>query len=50
MEAGRKEFDAFVKGGEAEAEAFFRNKGEPVHCLSTRFEGVNFRASMLIGM
>ena len=43
-------FDAFVTGGEAEAEAFFRNKGEPVHCLSTRFEGVNYRASMLIGM
>jgi hypothetical protein len=43
-------FDAFVTGGAAEAEAFFRNKGEPVHCLSTRFEGVNYRASMLIGM
>ena len=46
----KKEFDAFVEGGEAEAEAFFNNEGEPVHCLSTRFEGVNFRASMLIGM
>ena len=45
-----EEFDAFVKGGEAEAEAFFSNEGEPVHCLSTRFEGVNYRASMLIGM
>ena len=43
-------FDAFVTGGAAEAEAFFRNKGEPVRCLSTRFEGVNYRASMLIGM
>ena len=43
-------WQAFVTGGAAEAEAFFRNKGEPVHCLSTRFEGVNYRASMLIGM
>ena len=31
-------WQAFVTGGAAEAEAFFRNKGEPVHCLSTRFE------------
>jgi hypothetical protein len=47
---GKKEFDAFVTGGEAEAEAFFRSEGEHVHCLSTRFEGVNYRASMLISM
>jgi hypothetical protein len=45
-----KEFDAFVKGGAAEAEAFFKNKEKPVHCLSTRFEGVNYRVSMLIGL
>ena len=44
-----KKFDAFVKGGEAEAEAMFMNDGKPVHCLSTRFEGVNYRVSMLIG-
>jgi hypothetical protein len=43
----KKEFDAFVKGGAAEAEAFFSNEGEPVHCLSTRFEGVNFRVSII---
>ena len=28
----------------------FANEKKPVHCLSTRFEGVNFRVSMLIGM
>ena len=27
----------------------FRNKDKPVHCLSTRFRGVNYRVSMLIG-
>ena len=43
-------FDAFVERGAAEAEAFFENDGKPVHCLSTRFEGVNYRVSMLIGM
>ena len=42
-------FDAFVAGGKEEAETLFGNKGKPVHCLSTRFEGVNYRASMLIG-
>ena len=43
-------FDAFVKGGAHEAEEFFMNEGKPgVHCLSTRFGGVNYRASMLIG-
>ena len=46
---GRREFDAFVEGGEAEAEVLFENEGQPVHCLSTRFEGVNYRVSMLIG-
>ena len=45
-----REFDAFVKGGAAEAEVLFVNKEKPVHCLSTRFEGVNYRVSMLIGM
>ena len=44
------DFDAFVKGGQAEAEEMFGNKGYPFHCLSTRFEGVNYRVSMLIGM
>ena len=44
-----KDFDAFVNGGAHEAEEFFANKGKPVHCLSTRFEGVNYRVSMLIG-
>ena len=44
-----REFDAFVKGGAAEAEVLFVNKEKPVHCLSTRFEGVNYRVSMLIG-
>ena len=43
-------FDAFVRGGAAEAEELFMNEGKPVHCLSTRFEGVNYRVSMLIGM
>ena len=46
----RESFDAFVKGGEAEAKNMFQSGGEPVHCLSTRFEGVNYRVSMLIGM
>ena len=45
----RREFDAFVQGGAREAEEFFENKGKPVHCLSTRFGGVNYRVSMLIG-
>ena len=27
----------------------FRNKDKPVHCLSTRIRGVNYRVSMLIG-
>ena len=49
-EDAKKGFDAFVEGGAAEAEALFRNCGKPVHCLSTRFEGVNYRVSMLIGM
>ena len=44
----RESFDAFVKGGEAEAKNMFQSGGEPVHCLSTRFEGVNYRVSMLI--
>ena len=43
-------FDAFVRGGAAEAEELFMNEGKPVHCLSTRFEGVNYRVSMLIGV
>ena len=43
------EFDAFVEGGEAEAENLFSSKGEAVHCLSTRFGSVNYRVSMLIG-
>ena len=42
-------FDAFVKGGAREATAFFKNQGKPVHCLSTRFEGVNYRVSLLMG-
>ena len=42
-------FDAFVRGGAAEAEELFMNEGKPVHCLSTRFEGVNYRVSLLIG-
>ena len=41
--------DEYVKGGEAEAEVLFMNRGRPVHCLSTRFESVNYRVSMLIG-
>ena len=44
-----RKFDAFVKGGEAEAKEMFQNGGQPVHCLSTRFGGVNYRVSMLIG-
>ena len=44
-----EEFDAFVNGGADEAEEFFGNEGKPVHCLSTRFGGVNYRVSMLIG-
>ena len=27
----------------------FFNEGKPVHCLSTRFGGVNYRVFMLIG-
>merc|ERR1719469_191366 len=42
-------FDDFVKGGDEEAERMFNNDGAPFHCLSTRFEGVNYRVSMLIG-
>ena len=38
-----------MQGGAQEAEEFFGNKGKPVHCLSTRFEGVSYRVSMLIG-
>ena len=45
----RGEVDGFVKGEAAEAEALFANEKKPVHCLSTRFEGVNYRVSMLIG-
>ena len=30
-------------------EEFFENEGKPVHCLSTRFGGVNYRVSMLLG-
>ncbi len=37
-----------MKGGEAEAEVLFQNEGKPVHCLSTRFESVSYRVSMLI--
>ena len=54
-EDGEKEFEKgfdaslFVNGGAHEAEEFFANKGKPVHCLSTRFGGVNYRVSMLIG-
>ena len=46
---GGLSIDAFVKGEKDEAENFFKNKGKPVHCLSTRFGGVNYRVSMLIG-
>jgi hypothetical protein len=42
--------DARESGGAAEAEELFANEGQPVHCLSTRFEGVNYRVSMLIGV
>ena len=45
----KRKFDAFVKGEAAEAEVLFWNEKKPVHCLSTRFEGVNYRVSMLIG-
>ena len=42
-------FDAFADGGKDEAEAMFMNRERPVHCLSTRFGGVNYRVSVLIG-
>ena len=42
-------FDAFVQGGVDEAQQLFRNYGTPVHCLSTRFGGVNYRVSLLMG-
>ena len=45
----RRKFDAFVEGGADEAKEFFVNEGKPVHCLSTRFGGVNYRVSMMIG-
>ena len=34
--------DARESGGAAEAEELFANEGQPVHSLSTRFEGVNY--------
>ena len=46
----KKRFDSFVEGGEAAAENMFQNRGRPFSCLSTRFGGVNYRVSMLIGM
>ena len=45
----QEQFDAFVQGGADEAQALFDNWDRPVHCLSTRFGGVNYRVSMLIG-
>ena len=48
-EEEKEKFGAFVQGGAAEAEEMFENDGKPVHCLSTRFEGVNYRVSVLIG-
>ena len=44
----QESFDDFVEGGADEAEELFVNERKPVHCLSTRFGGVNFRVSMFI--